>query len=459
MNFKVELPKIYDEKFNIIDFGAIPGGFDSNTKAIQNAIDEASINGGTVVIPKGIWLTGSIDIKSKVNLHLESGAFLNFSKNLEEFPIIESDYEGQKRLRAKSPIMIKNAIDVAITGCGVIDGAGDLWRPVKEMKLTKKEWANLLKKSEYVIDGKEGGIWFPTKTAYEGALKGESYDIETAKLYYDFYRPVLVNIIECDRVLIDGVTIQNSGAWNIHPIYTNNFTLKNAFIKNSYYAQNGDGLDLESCTNCEIAFTKFDVGDDGICVKSGKDSIARQIKRPTKNVYIHDCIVYHAHGGFVVGSEMSRGIENVIVDNCVFNGTDIGIRFKSALGRGGVVKDIKISNIHMKDIKEEAIIFTMGYTLFSMDMKVEGPKNDAAKEDIPYFKDITISNTTCTDSKCALKILGLDDETITNITLNNVKIRGNKGLDLKNVTNLVFNNVTIIDNNEEVKYIKEVFNA
>ena len=144
---------------------------------------------------------------------------------------------------------------------------------------------------------------------------------------------------------------------------SNNFTMRNAKIKNKFSAQNGDGIDLESCTNCEIAGTIFEVGDDGICLKSGKNKEARKIKAPTKNVWIHDCKVFDAHGGFVVGSEMSRGISNVLIENCIFAGTDIGVRFKSAMGRGGVVEDITIRNIQMNNIINEAIIFTMGSSL------------------------------------------------------------------------------------------------
>ena len=146
-------------------------------------------------------------------------------------------------------------------------------------------------------------------------------------------------------MLIQGVTLKNSPAWNIHPLYCRNFTLEDAIVKNKFSAQNGDGIDLESCQNCEISRTIFEVGDDGICIKSGKNREARQKKIPTKNVWIHDCKVYDAHGGFVVGSEMSRGVENILVENCVFIGTDIGIRFKSALGRGGIVQNITIKNI------------------------------------------------------------------------------------------------------------------
>ena len=124
---------------------------------------------------------------------------------------------------------------------------------------------------------------------------------------------------------------------------------------------------MESCKNCEVVGTIFEVGDDGICIKSGKNAEGRMMEGPCENVWIHDCKVFDAHGGFVVGSEMSRGVKNFWVEDCTFIGTDIGIRFKSAMGRGGVVENIHIKNIHMANILEEAFIFTMGYVLRNLE--------------------------------------------------------------------------------------------
>ena len=147
---------------------------------------------------------------------------------------------------------------------------------------------------------------FRSQTIYEGVLTGEpDYSdpnaLEQASKYYDLYRPVLVSFKICDKVLIEDVTLQNSPAWNVHPWFCTNFTLKNAKIRNKYSAQNGDGLDLESCKNCEVVGTIFEVGDDGICIKSGKNAEGRMMEGPCENVWIHDCKVFDAHGGFEIG--------------------------------------------------------------------------------------------------------------------------------------------------------------
>lgn len=447
--FTVELPIFPDRKVSITDYNAVPGGTVSNTVAINNAIKAlANFGGGTVIVPKGIWLTGPITLKSNINLHLEKGAFITFDKNPEEYPVILTDYEGQPRLRAVSPIHAFDEENIAITGDGVIDGNGHEWRPLKKFKITNKQWEARKEKSPYFIETEEGGIWYPTKTSYEGCLVGEpSLDdpdaIAKATPYYDHYRPVMTNLVRCNKILIEGVTLQNSPAWNLHPLLCTNLTLRNAFIRNDSFAQNGDGLDLESCRFVDIYNVKFDVGDDAICMKSGKNAIARKIAVPTEHVRIRDCVVYHGHGGFVVGSEMSRGIRDVVIENCLFIGTDTGIRFKSAIGRGGVVEDITIKDIQMTDIATDAIIFTMGYVLYHLDHEKSDQPEEILEEDIPEFKNITIRDVNCIRAGQAIKIEGLEQLPIHDLTLENVYIQAKKGIEIKNANQIFLKNVTV----------------
>lgn len=456
-NFTVELPIFPDRKVSIVDYHAVPGGTVSNTAIINQAITElANQGGGTVIIPEGIWLTGPITLKSHINLHLEKGALLTFDKNPEEYPVILTDYEGQPRLRAISPIHAFDEENIAITGEGIIDGNGHEWRPLKQFKVTDRQWKARLKKSPYVIDTKEGGIWYPSKSSYEGCLAGEvSYQDpqgpEKATKHYDLYRPVMTNLVRCNRVLIEGVTLQNSPAWNLHPLLCTNVTIRHAFIRNDSFAQNGDGLDLESCRFVDIYGVKFDVGDDAICMKSGKNAVARSIQVPTEHVRIRDCVVYHGHGGFVVGSEMSRCIRDVVIENCLFLGTDTGIRFKSAIGRGGVVEDIIIRNIQMTDIETEAIIFTMGYTLFHLDHEASDEPDRIDPEDIPEFKNITIRDVNCLRAGQAMKIEGLEQLPIHDITLENVVIQAKKGIEIKKAKNIYFKNVTVTNQDDLTK--------
>ena len=426
-DFKVKLPEFPNKTVSIKEFGAVPNRSEvedsrKNAAAINNAITStANEGGGTVEIPKGIWITGPIRLLSNVRLYLQKGAVLKFSKNMEEYPLILTNYEGQECIRTVSPIMAEHAENIAICGDGVIDGSGDLWRPVKQFKLTERQWKALLKKNSYVIDTKEGGIWFPTESAFTGneknVQKEEENALQKAEQHYDFYRPVMVSLKHCDRVLLEGVNFINSPAWNIHPFFCTNLTVRGVAVRNPYYAQNGDGIDVESCNGVEICDCTFETGDDAICIKSGKNAEARSFEGPCENVYIHDCLVNEGHGGFVVGSEMSRGVKNILVENCTFLGTDVGIRFKSAMGRGGVVEDIEIRNISMVNIKEQAVILTMSYVLNLLNRE-EGAQG-FNEDDIPYFKNITMTNLNCLGAEMGVKIEPMADrpETISNITI------------------------------------------
>lgn len=449
MDFEVKLPEIPEREFVITEYGAVTGGKVSNTAAFAKAIAAAvEAGGGTVVIPAGIWLTGPIELKSNINLHAKRGALVLFDKNPEEYPVFLADYEGQPRIRTVSPIHAREAENIAITGEGIFDGNGQLWRPLKEMKVTKKQWQKCLEKSPYTVPSKEGGIWVPTESIYQGYHAGEPdvedpQALEKAAPYYDYYRPVMVSLVKCDRVLIENVTLQNSPAWNVHPLFCTNVTIRKAVIRNPYYAQNGDGLDLESCSKVHIHDVQFDVGDDAICMKSGKNAIARKTPGPTEDVYIHDCVVYHGHGGFVVGSEMSRGVRRVTVENCTFVGTDCGLRFKTAVGRGGVVEDINIDGIYMTDIPGEGIIFTMGYTLTSMDKVDEQALDSVDPADIPEFKNVTMRNIYCRGAKQAIKIEGLKNMPVHDITIEDSYFIAEKGYTENYAENIVLNNVII----------------
>ncbi len=450
----VKLPEIPKQQFDITEYGAVSNGKVSNTKAFAAAIEAASnAGGGSVVIPAGVWLTGPIELKSNIALYASKGALILFDKNPEEYPVFLADYEGQPRIRTVSPIHAREAENIAICGDGIFDGNGQLWRPLKDWKVTGREWQQFLKKSPYTIEGKEGPIWMPSETIYRGVKEGEpeilapDADIEAALKKaaecYDYYRPVMVSLVKCDRVLIEGVTLQNSPAWNVHPLFCTNLTIRNANIRNPYYAQNGDGLDLESCRQVHIHDTKFDVGDDAICMKSGKDAVARKITGPTEDVYIHDCVVYHGHGGFVVGSEMSRGVRNVTVENCTFVGTDVGLRFKSAVGRGGVVEDIHIDGIQMMDIKEQAIVFDMGYILGKSDGTDEDTAVAISMEDIPEFRNIHMKNITCLGAKQAIKIKGLQAMPIHDVTVEDSWFQAELGYTEEYAENIVLKNVVI----------------
>jgi polygalacturonase len=239
----------------------------------------------------------------------------------------------------------------------------------------------------------------------------------------------MVSLVGCRNVLLQGVIFQNSPAWNLHPLMCENIIIDRVLVRNPAYAQNGDALDLESCKNALIVDSRFDAGDDGICIKSGKDADGRRRGRPCENVVVDGCTVFAGHGGFVVGSEMSGGVRNIMVRNCQFLGTDVGLRFKSTRGRGGIVENIFVDGVSMTDIVTYAVTFSMYYGGKSVaEVLADGDTNTEVKpepvdETTPVFRNIDIRNVTCSHAGYAMEFNGLPEMPIQNISLKNILIK------------------------------------
>ena len=426
---------------SITDFGAVGDGQTLNTLAIAAAIDKVTAKGGgKVVIPRGLWLTGPIILKNNINLSIEEGALVIFSSDKDLYPLIETSFEGHNTVRCTSPIYGKDLENIAITGNGVFDGTGEAWRPVKKEKLADSQWKKLVKSGGVLNEN--GKIWYPSESSLEGQNLSEMNvpkqfsSIEEYKKIKDFLRPVMVSLVNCKKVLFDGPVFQNSPAWCLHPLMCEDLTIRNITVKNPWFSQNGDGLDIESCKNSIIYNCNFDVGDDAICIKSGKDADGRKRARPTENLVISNCIVYHGHGGVTIGSEMSGGVKNVHVSNCTFMGTDVGLRFKSNRGRGGIVENIYFSGINMINIPTQAISFNLYYGGLSVsEMLAEGRNTETTtgeippvSEETPLFRNISIKNLTCKGASQAIYLQGLPELNLENIIFENIDIEADNGL-------------------------------
>lgn len=443
------------DTFNIARYGAIADGNTLNTKSINAAIDAcAAKGGGVVVVPAGLWLTGPVVLKSNVNLHLATGATLLFTKDFDQYPLIKANWEGLPQMRNQSPISATNAVNIAITGHGIIDGNGDAWRMVKKDKLNETQWRKLVASGGVLSEDKK--TWYPSEKTLKGSLLQNPGAISPDKndAFYqsikDFLRPNLVLLTSCKRILLEGVTFQNSPAWCLHPLMSEDLTVRNILVKNPWYAQNGDGIDVESCKNVLIENSVFDVGDDALCMKSGRDAEGRKRAMPVENVIIRGCTVYAAHGGFVIGSEMSGGARNIYVSNCTFIGTDIGLRFKTTRGRGGVVENIFIKDIYMKDIPGEAILFDM-YYMARDPIALAGEKRELPKvefkpvdETTPVFKNFHVSNVYCNGAEKGIFVRGLPEMHVKDIVLENMVLQARKGIDVQEATGILFKNIKII---------------
>lgn len=438
----------------LTDFGAVSGGEELCTKAFGEAIEALSKKGGgRLVVPRGTWYTGPITLKSNIELHTEAGALVLFSGDKDLYPLVETNFEGFNTWRCTSPLNGRNLENVAITGQGLFDGSGDAWRAVKKEKLTDSQWKKLVASGGVVSEN--GKTWYPSSQFREGEKIAEMNvprQLKTKEEFEkirDFLRPVMVSLVSCNKVLIDGPTFQNSPAWCLHPLLCRNLTVRNTTVKNPWYSQNGDGLDIESCKNSLVYNCHFDVGDDAICIKSGKDKEGRDRGVPTENLVVKNCVVYHGHGGVTVGSEMSGGVRNLHVSNCTFVGTDVGLRFKSNRGRGGVVSNIFISKVEMINIPAQAISFDLYYGGKSVtEAMEEGSVPDKSTwkvtEETPAFRDIFIRDVNCKGAFQGIFLQGLPEMNLRNIVLENIRMEADYGLISRDVEGLNIKNLTMV---------------
>ena len=407
--------------------GANPGGKKLNTELINKTIDKLNANGGgTLFFSAGTYLTGAIKMKSNITLELEAGATLLFSDDFDDYlPFVEMRHEG---ILMKSFCPLIYAVDcenITIKGEGKVDGQGKKW------------WNEFYR---VIVDVDDNGIndinkyqpmW--DKANDVKALYAETNEDYIPSMKRRFFRPPFIQPIRCKNVRIQGITIVNSPFWTINPEFCENVTVDGVTIANPL-SPNTDGINPESCRYVHISNCHISVGDDCITLKSGRDLQARNFNFPDENITITNCTMLAGHGGVVIGSEMSGGVKKVVISNCVFDGTDRGIRIKSTRGRGGVVEDIQISNIVMKDIKEEAIILDMLYTKMPAE-----PKSDRT----PIFRNINISNMTGTNVLIPIKIRGLEESPITDITLTNINITAKQKCVFQNYKRVLMKDVFV----------------
>ena len=438
-NLPVELKQVVsfdipDNTVSIADFGGVGDGVALNTEAFRKAISALTKKGGgRLVVPQGVWLTGPIVLKDNIDLHIERNAIVLFSPDKSLFV----DAEG-KSSRCDPGIKASKRKNIAITGEGIIDGNGAQWRPVKRSKVSDTEWKRFAAIGG--VERQNGALWYPwdVKAGYK--------NIADTPENQEKSRQDLIRLTDCENILIEGVTVQNSPRFHVHPCNSKNIIIDGITVRCPWNAQNGDAIDLSDCHQALIVNSVVDAGDDGICMKSGKAK-ATALVNGCEDILIEDNTVFHAHGGFVIGSEDITGMKRIVVRRCRFSGTDTGLRFKSGIGRGGKTEDIHISDIVMNDITEEAIVFQCDYV--DRPAGSEGKKaKTSGSEFVPEFTDIHISNVVCRGAKTAIKAKGIEgmncihDIEIANSTI----VYTSKGADIDETTAKVkLSNVNIVE--------------
>ena len=381
-----QLPAIPDNALSLTEFGAVPDGVTDNTEAFAKAVAAlAKQGGGHLVVPAGIWLTGPITLKDHIDLHLERNAMI----------LLTPDRAAHlKDGKAQPGINASKRTDISITGEGIIDGNGEWWRGVKRGKVSDTEWSAFRRMGGTVTP--KGDQWYPFN------LKADENIADTYEAQ-EKMRTHLVRFTDCERVLVQGVTLQNSPKFHFVPQRCREVVIDGIIVRCPWNAQNGDGIDISQCKNVLLVNNVVDVGDDGICMKGGAGAEALK-NGPCENILIEDNTVFHAHGGFVIGSEFSGGMYNIVVRTNTFSGTDTGLRFKSAPERGGKTGSIWISDIFMSDIQGEAVVFETSYA----DRPV-GHDDAVAPESqafLPDFHDIHIDRVTCRDCRIGVRASG-----------------------------------------------------
>ena len=449
-----------DNKVNLAKYAAQlnvhPNSDELCTEAFRMAIDElVSLGGGHLIVPRGQWKTGPIELKSNIDLHLNRGAVIVFSQNKELYVQKGDPRDGSKKCHAL--VRAAKCENIGITGQGVLDGQGFFWRPIKEKKVVrdgrlKEVWDEALAMGGTLVpDDKTYRYWYPFNLNPELGVPNIAKDAVTQEKM----RPHLVNITDSKNVLIQGVTLRNSPKFHLVPTRIQNLIIEDVTIDCPWWAQNGDAMDPGNVQVALIARCKVSAGDDGICMKGGVGEKGVQAG-PQRDFLIIQDTVYRAHGGFVIGSEFSGGMQRLVVKDCVFDGTDIGCRFKSAPGRGGWCEDIWCMNIVMKNIREQAFLFESGYA--DRGAGVSATDKDKKDRFFPDWSNFIFKDIVCVQPHQAVYMCGLKGMPIHDIRFENVQFIGvGDGFKMEQAENITFKSCTLTPAKEhDLKKVKNI---
>ncbi len=377
------------KRYIITDHGAVGDGQTLNTKAIQIAIDKcAEDGGGTLVVPKGVFLTGAIFLKQGVNLHIEKDGVLKGTDNPDDYPQVFTRWEGEEKEWTSALINAFKMTDVNFTGEGTIDGSGDQWmdrypRGSRELKVG---------------------------------------------------RPRLIAIQNCKNVLVSGLNFKNQACWGLFILYSEDVVVENLIIRAEHNIISSDGIDVDSSTRVRITNCDIDVNDDCIAIKSGKDEDGRRVNRPAEDIIVERCRFRYGHGGVSMGSEMSGGIRNVEIRDCIVEADNWApIRFKSQPSRGGVVENITYRDIVLENTRK-AFEFNMAWRM--------RPPLKPPSDPLPVVRNVKIINVSGTVDKVG-DMYGLKDSPIENVIFENCTINAKTGFKLENVKGLDLSGLTI----------------
>lgn len=376
---------------DVMRHGALGDGVTLETHAFEAAVAACRTQGGgTVRVPAGRYRIGAIELSSHITLELDAGATLLGSRDPADYPLVETRFEGKRVQGHAALVSARNAVNVAIVGRGTIDGNGAPW-------------------------------W---ERADSGALTHP--------------RPRLIELYEVKGARVEGVTLQNSASWTLHPVFSEDIVITGITITAPADAPNTDGIDVDSSRNVRISDCLIDVGDDCIAIKSGRDEEGRQVGRPAENVTVTNCVLRRGHGAVVVGSEMSGDVRRVTISNSVFEGTDRGLRIKTRRGRGGVVEDVSMSDVLMNGVAEPLVV-----NMFYQGDGGDVPEDATVNEGTPTVRGVRVSNVVARGAERAVWLRGLPERPLEDVTLRGLRLEAREGIYAKDVEGLSLDGVDL----------------
>lgn len=423
----IKYPTFQNKVYNILKYGAQSNTSFDNTEAITKAIQECTKNGGgTVVVPKGKYLSSAIHLENNVNLHLDKDAEILFSTNPKDYyPLVHTSFEGTELMNYSPLVYAYQKKNVAITGEGTLNG-----------QATNENWWPWCNSEQY--GWKKGTPSQADPLNRLRLVEMAENNIPVSERFFGeghYLRPNFVEFFECKSILIQDITIINAPFWVIHPIKSENLIVDGVNINS--HGPNNDGCDPEYSKNVIIKNCTFNTGDDCIAIKSGRDADGRRVAMKSENIIVQNCTMYDGHGGVTIGSEISGGVSNVYVENCKMNSPnlDIAIRLKTNSKRGGLIENFYVRNIEVGQVKEAVLKADMFYN-------VHGNQNGTF---IPRIENIYLENVKVKNGgKYSILAKGYKESPIKNITLENVTIENVKQpYSIENVNNLKFINTYI----------------
>jgi polygalacturonase len=397
---RIKPPSFPNRDFDITRFGSV-------NEAIAAC---SAAGGGRVVVPAGTHSTGSIRLKSRVNLHLSEGAVLKFSTDPKQYvPVVFTRWEGTELMNYSPFIYAFEEQDVAITGSGTLDGQADAthwWDWTRTAASARRK----------LVDFGSNGTPVSERVFGEGS----------------YLRPNFIQPYRCRNVLVEGITIRNSPMWEIHPVLSTNITVRGVTIES--HGPNNDGCNPESCRDVLIENCSFDTGDDCIALKSGRNDDGRRVATPVENVIVRDCVMKDGHGGVTIGSEISGGARNIFAERCRMDSPrlDRALRIKTNSVRGGVVERVFMRDVMVGQVAEAVIAIDFNYE-----------EGDTGKYP-PIVRDVDVRNVTSRKSNYGLLLRGYLSAPVTNLHVQDCTFDNVARPDvLNNVKNIALVNVTV----------------